>query len=301
MNRSKGFTIAELAVATAIIALLLAGALIPLSTQIDVRNVTDTQRAMESIREAIIGFSQANGRLPCPADGSIPAGAAGAGTERVTGNSCTAVNSASCTAVNGAIPCSVIPWITLGVPETDSWGRRFSYRVSPVFADFSAASTWATATTTTPASPGNQNTPCNPIPQPGPPTSFALCSLGDIAVFSRVGTSTTAILLGAAMPAVFISHGKNGLGGWQTNGTRLATAPVGDELANANGTTVVTPAGGYPSRVFYSRTPTPAAAGCTDPTPPNPSTNPLCEYDDIVFTISTPTLVARMVNAGKLP
>src|SRR6266849_5991488 len=81
MSRSKGFSLVELAVALAIIALLLAGALIPLSTQIEVRNVADTRRAMESIREAIVGFAQANGRLPCPADGSIAAGAAGAGTE----------------------------------------------------------------------------------------------------------------------------------------------------------------------------------------------------------------------------
>ena len=53
MSKSKGFSLVELAVALAIIALLLAGALIPLSTQIEVRNVADTQRAMESIREAI--------------------------------------------------------------------------------------------------------------------------------------------------------------------------------------------------------------------------------------------------------
>jgi len=83
MSRSKGFSLVELAVALAIIALLLAGALIPLSTQIEVRNAADTQRAMESIREAIVGFAQANGRLPCPADGSIAAGAAGAGTEQI--------------------------------------------------------------------------------------------------------------------------------------------------------------------------------------------------------------------------
>jgi len=73
MKRSKGFSLVELAVAVAIIALLLAGALIPLSTQIDVRNSADTQRGMESIRDAIVGFAQANGRLPCPADGSVPA------------------------------------------------------------------------------------------------------------------------------------------------------------------------------------------------------------------------------------
>ncbi len=74
MSKSKGFSLVELAVALAIIALLLAGALIPLSTQIDVRNGADTQRSIESIRDAIIGFAQANGRLPCPANGATPAG-----------------------------------------------------------------------------------------------------------------------------------------------------------------------------------------------------------------------------------
>src|SRR5258708_14413553 len=91
MIRSRGFSLVELAVALAIIALLLAGALIPLSTQIDVRNGADTQRSMESIRDAITGFAQANGRLPCPANGATPAGAiddptwaspAGAGAEK---------------------------------------------------------------------------------------------------------------------------------------------------------------------------------------------------------------------------
>src|SRR5258706_15799013 len=85
MSRGKGFSLVELAVALAIIALLVAGAMIPLSTQMDVRNSADSQRSMESIREAIIGFAQANGRLPCPANGGIPAGAAGAGIEQFNG------------------------------------------------------------------------------------------------------------------------------------------------------------------------------------------------------------------------
>jgi prepilin-type N-terminal cleavage/methylation domain-containing protein len=296
MSHSKGFSLVELAVALAIIALLLAGALIPLSTQIDVRNVGDTQRSMESIREAIVGFAQANGRLPCPADGSIAAGAANAGIEAISGNSCAAVNSASCTAINGAIPCWVVPWATLGTPETDAWGRRFSYRVSPAFADLNAAGTWATTT------PAAQNPGCAPTPVPTAPTSFALCSLGSIAVFTRGGTSTTAVLSGAALPAVIISLGKNGFGAWQPSGTRLGPIPVGnDEAANANGNTTATPTGGYSSWAFYSRTPTPAAAGCVDPAPGATNAAPACEFDDIVVMISSSTLITRMVAAGKLP
>ena len=317
MNRSKGFSLVEVAVAVSIVALLLAGALIPLSTQMDVRNSADTQRSMESIREAIIGFAQANGRLPCPADGSVPAGAAGAGTEQVSGNSCAAVNSASCTAVNGTVPCSVVPWATLGVPETDSWGRRFTYRVSPAFSDAAVLTTWNTRlnayapppgnlpqSVSSPSSPADQRPSCDLTVAPNL-SSFALCTLGDIVVWTRGGTTTTAAPLGIALPAVIISHGKNGFGAWQTNGTRLNPIPVGnDEAANANGNTQATPQPsppGYASWAFYSRTRAPAAGGCVDPTPGNTNAAPPCEFDDIVVMITSNGLIARMVAAGKLP
>ena len=310
MSKSKGFSLVELAVALAIIALLLAGALIPLSTQIEVRNAADTQRAMESIREAIVGFAQANGRLPCPADGSIAAGAAGAGTEQI--------GLSSCFNVGGTF--GVVPWATLGVPETDAWGRRFSYRVAPAFADKVSLATWNTIkntsgysappppptylpqTTSSPDSPQNQSPLCHLITAPTF-SSFALCTLGDIAVFTRGGSTTTAVPLGTALPAVFISHGKNGFGAWQTTGIRLSPVPAGnDEAANVNGNTTATPSGGYSSWAFYSRTRAPAAAGCVDPAPGAPlNAAPACEFDDIVMMISSNALIARMVAAGRLP
>ena len=322
MSRSKGFSLVELAVAVAIIALLLAGALIPLSTQIDVRNSADTQRGLESVRDAIIGFAQANGRLPCPANGATPAGtvdsttwatpvSAGAEQWDPNNNRC-------------YIAFGVVPWTTVGVAETDAWGRRLSYRVAPAFADAISLNTWQSRQNAVPGtfpsqfatalpSPGDQNPTC---PSSSPPavspyvlspapalSSFALCSLGDIAVFTRAGSTTTAVPLGMALPAVIISHGKNGFGGWQTNGTRLNPIPTGnDEAANVNGNTTATPSGGYASWTFYSRTRTPAATGCVDPAPP-PATNtaPACEFDDIVLMISSNALLARMVAAGKLP
>jgi prepilin-type N-terminal cleavage/methylation domain-containing protein len=299
MIRSKGFSLVELAVALFIIALLLAGALVPLSSQIDVRNAAETQRNMESVRDALIGFAQANGRLPCPANGATPAGAVdtttwatpvGAGAEQWNPG----VGANTCYTFVG-----VLPWTTLGVPETDAWGRRFTYRVSQVFADGNAAGTWST---TTPA-PQLPLPACNPTPVPAAPTTFALCSLGNIAVFTRGGTSTTATPLGTALPAVVISHGKNGFGGWQTTGIRLTPVPVGnDEAANAFGLTQAAPAGGYLSWAYYSRIRTPAAASCADPAPPpTPSGSPPCEFDDIVMMISSSALIARMVAAGRLP
>src|SRR3981081_2186410 len=90
MSPSKGFTLAEMAVAVVILALLLFGAMVPFSAQVDIRSVADTRRTMDAIKEAIVGFALANGRLPCPADGSIAAGAPGAGTGQDSGPSGTA-------------------------------------------------------------------------------------------------------------------------------------------------------------------------------------------------------------------
>ena len=320
---SKGFSLVELAVALAIIALLLAGALIPLSTQIDVRNSADTKRSMDSIRDAIIGFAQANGRLPCPANGGTPAGTVdtttwatpvGAGAEQWD------PNNNRCYIVFG-----VVPWTTLGASETDAWGRRLSYRVAPAFADAISLNTWQSRQNAVPGtfpsqvapfrqSPADQNPTCPPsapplvapfVLSPAPAlSSFALCSLGDIAVFTRGDSTTTAVPLGSALPAIFISHGKNGFGAWQTNGTRLNPIPTGnDEAANVNGNTTATPSGGYSSWAFYSRTRTPSAAGCVDPSPPPApqSVAPPCEFDDIVVMISSSALISRMVAAGRLP
>jgi type II secretory pathway pseudopilin PulG len=304
MRHSKGFTIAELAVAAAILALLLFGAMVPFSAQVDIRNVAETRRTMDSIREALLGFAQANGRLPCAADGSIAAGLANAGVERFNGTSCNPV----------AFTSGVIPWVTLGVQETDAWGRRFSYRVSPAFADAVSLTTWNTRASayappagslaqavSTPPSPADQSQSCDVTAAPAL-ASFALCTLGDIAVFTR--TTSQAVPLGTALPAVFISHGKNGFGAWQPSGIRLPVAAAGtDEAANASGTPTQTPVitGGYTNWAYYSRTPMSATSGCVDPAPPGPSASPPCEFDDFVVMIPSNVLVARMIAAGRLP
>jgi prepilin-type N-terminal cleavage/methylation domain-containing protein len=283
MIRGRGFSLVELAVALAIVALLIAGALIPLSTQMDVRNVADTRRTMESIRDAIIGFAQANGRLPCPAAGTVPRGgtdAAGrpAGAEQLNPTTLPPPSTATC-----ANSFGVVPWTTLGVPETDGWGRRFSYWVSPIFADGLGTATFNNSF------PSAQNPPC-PTPLIPTPTqsSFALCSMGSFTVNTRNESTHTASALGLALPAVIISHGKNGAGAYTQGGATLPAPTGADEIANASHT----PA----ANVFYSRPPTPAASTCNDQTGPA-----FCEFDDIVAMIASNTLITRMVAAGKLP
>ena len=271
MKQSSGFSLIELAMAVLIIGLLLAGALLPLSSQVETRNIAETQRAMDAIKEAIIGFAQANGRLPCPADGTIKAGMTNAGLELWSGTTCT-----------GNVFYGAVPWSTLGVPETDGWGRRFSYYVSPIFADGIAALTTNTA--------GQSPSCTSPIPVPTQ-SSFALCSQGNLTVNTRSETSPhTLNPIGQWLPVVIISHGKNGGGAYTPAGGATLAMPANagaDETANQLHTTGTT---------FVSRVQTPAQFGAC-----NDATGTFCEFDDIVVMISSNVLMARMIAAGKLP
>jgi prepilin-type N-terminal cleavage/methylation domain-containing protein len=289
-----GFTLAELAIAMVIVGLLLASAFIPLSAQIELRAISDTQRTMDGIRESLIGYAQANGRLPCPATGSIATGAANAGVELLTGNACTSA-------------LGVVPWATLGVPETDSWGRRFTYRVSPAYADLYAALTWETKIDTVPVSPGSQSAnppslPCASVSPAPAAASFALCTVGDIAVFSPTESTRTAAPTAAVakgIPAIIVSHGKNGYGAFQAfTGIQIPVPGGAHELANVTGTPAATPTSWFASYAYYNRTFSASAGTCSDTVI---GASPFCEFDDVVAWISPSTLVARMVGAGKLP
>lgn len=63
---SRGFTLIEVAVVLFIVTILLGSILIPLATQVEQRQISDTQKTLEEIREALIGFAVVNGYLPCP-------------------------------------------------------------------------------------------------------------------------------------------------------------------------------------------------------------------------------------------
>ena len=110
----QGFTLIEMAIVLLIITLLLSGLLVPLSTQVEQRKIAETQKSLEEIKEALIGFAIINGRLPCPAKSATE------GDENV------------CT---GTTPprTGFIPWVALGVPKLDAWGHVFRYSVTPAF------------------------------------------------------------------------------------------------------------------------------------------------------------------------
>ena len=114
----RGFTLVEIAVAVFLITLVLGSVLGPLAAQVEQRQVTETEKRIEEIKEALIGFAAVNGYLPCPAKSATD------GTEDRTAGVCTAGKRVG-----------FLPWVTLGVSATDPWGDLFRYSVVPAFAD----------------------------------------------------------------------------------------------------------------------------------------------------------------------
>lgn len=221
MNQSKGFSLIELAIAIFVITLLLGGLLVPLSTQVEQRQISDVRKYLEEIKEALIGFAVTNGRLPCPASSSS------AGIEDPSGGG------ACANSYNGFVPA-----VTLGLAVVDSqgfavdpWGNRIRYAVTawkPATAPSCMAAT--PPFTTTGGMSAYFSCPLAP--------NLLVCSTANVVGFtsSSCGPATNALTTG--VPAIIYSTGKNGGYG----GAAL------DEAANLNN-----------DRVFVSRVPTPSS------------------------------------------
>lgn len=110
-----GFTLVELTIVLLIISLLSSGLFVSLSAQRSIAEQQAARQQLEEIRETLLGFALANGRLPCPARPQLAASDAQAGQE-------------DCTLQHG-----VIPWVTLAIQETDPWGNRLAYYASTRF------------------------------------------------------------------------------------------------------------------------------------------------------------------------
>lgn len=223
LSRShRGFSLLELTVVLVIVALLSSGLMLGLSAQRDANNYQEAQRQLDNAKEALLGFAITNGRLPCPATPTLANTNANAGQE------------------NCLLEHGVLPWTTLGLPETDPWGQRFTY-----FAR-------------------NQFTGAVPV---GALASFTLETLGNANIKDAPASGYD---IASALPAVIVSHGSRGAGGYQNSGIQLPGA-VGEEAENADA-----------DLTFISHAPTP-------------------NFDDLLTWIIPTVLKSRLVAVGKLP
>lgn len=137
----------------------------------------------------------------------------------------------ACTSQEGRIP-----WSDLGAGRMDAWTNRFRYRVTPAFSNSA--------------------------------TGFTLTSVGTLRVCTE---NTCATSLASAIPAVIVSHGKNGSGAYNSEGGTNTASTDANELENTDG-----------DDNFVGK-----------------SADTV--YDDLTSWVSPNILFNRMIAAGRLP
>lgn len=119
-SRHRGFTLIEMAMVMLIIGMLLSGLFVALGDSANNRNRITANAELEGIKEALFGYAQTVGRLPCPAVlNSV-------GVEAPNGGGV-------CTSANGFVPAA-----TLGIQGAvdsngllvDPWGNPYRYSVA---------------------------------------------------------------------------------------------------------------------------------------------------------------------------
>lgn len=186
-----------MAIVLVIVSLLIGGMMVPLSAQKDIQKTSETQKQLSDIRDALLGFVAAQGRLPCPASPGTT------GTEAPVGGS-------ACTNPwDGFVPA-----ITLGISptdeqgySTDAWGNRIRYAVTTKNSNAFTTGNGIKSNWTGTLDPDIQV--CS--------TSTGLTGSGATA------TCAAGAGLSSTVPAIIVSTGKNG-----------GAVPVGDEAANTN-------------------------------------------------------------------
>lgn len=185
---SHGFSLIELAIVLFIVALLMGGLLPTMSSQIEQKNRNETRKQLDEIQQALVGYAIINKRLPCPAKQSIP-------TMPGTPNNAGLPDGSpgACASNPG-----VIPWVELGLNETDAWGRRFTYSVANNFTSS---------------------------------LGFTLSSTSTLKILDATGGN----IIASNIPAVIISQGADGFGAYTPQGSQIPNTSAGtDEKTNTN-------------------------------------------------------------------
>ena len=66
-TRNRGFSLLEVMIALAVVAVVASALAIPLAGQLQMRRADEARRQLDEARDALLGFAAAHGRLPCPA------------------------------------------------------------------------------------------------------------------------------------------------------------------------------------------------------------------------------------------
>ena len=198
----EGFTLVEMAVVVAIMAVLMAMGLATATSVMQNTQRTATKEKLAFAKDALIAYFLTNKQLPCPDTGSNVGNTGRDGLENRTAGNCTA-------------GIGTVPYLSLGISRSqalDGYGNFITYRLDTV-------QNWhLTATFPAPS-----------VPPPVPP-AVPDCLINGITT-NPVGltvNSAVAIPDVKVAAAVLISHGANGWGAWNQGNTNASQniAPV---------------------------------------------------------------------------
>lgn len=208
LRTQQGFSLMELAIVLMIVGTLMSGVLVAVgqSTESSRRALARTQ--LKEVQEALYGFAQTFGRLPCPATA-------------VSGGAEAPVGGGNCTVSHGFVPVA-----TLGLSGStninglllDPWQNPYRYSASAKTSGGNRAFTHIT---------GLRNHYTNAATELNATNMLRVCD----------SSTCTGTVLSALVPAVVISMGAN----WPD----IATASA-NEQANASGATLVNGGNSYP-------------------------------------------------------
>ncbi|MCZ6723815.1 MAG: type II secretion system protein [Gammaproteobacteria bacterium] len=279
-NRTSqsGFTLLEIAIVVLIISILLGYSVAFFPKQQELRKYQDADREMDKIIEAIVGFAQVNGRLPCPSLAASAGVASGGGLT-------------DCLTFGGFVPSNTLGFqgrLNIDSLLADPWGNPYRYYVSNADADGGGDSDFVTNGQMQEIGlvdivdiPNGDLSSDGYIDLDG---QYVICNVQSLAdATDDICANPADVVFGnafatggpyAGAPIVLISLGKNG------GDTPAANT---GELENKGSTNL----GGYMIKAGGETTF--VKKGFAD------------DYDDIVKWVSPSVLFSKMIEAGQLP
>ncbi len=261
--KQNGFTLIEIAVVLVIVGLLLGSFIGSLNQRIETTQRQNTQKQLEDIKTALLGFASAKGRLPCPAITSS------AGEEVPVGGNCTRQH-------------GFIPGKTLGIDGAynrdnlliDTWGNPIRYSVT---------SANANAFTSAPGSGGMNSIDMNDLDP-----DLHICAVASPNPHTCTNNNLTLI---DNAPFVILSLGKDGsnfISGVVSSSAQIenageATVAANPGPAGENIAYTVSDGNAFVSKSYSS---VDSTAGL---------------FDDLIIWISPYILYSRMMEADQLP
>ena len=269
----RGFSLLEVAIVLIIVTILLTAVGVPLASQVQARRTEETRRVLEETKDALLGFTVANSRLPCPATASsmglesfCPAGTM---TGTCAGSETTVVQThGNCSNFyDGFLPAASLGLSGLDNQGflRDSWGEqanRLRYAV------------YSPNRNSPPTAVNLEN---HPFTRPGGMQAATITNLGaSTATYIYICASATGVTAANCGTAITLT----------TKAPILVFSLGANASASSNGTDETENLSASNNKVFVSHTPT---IGGTN------------EFDDIATWISVNTIIKKMLDAGKLP